>query len=77
MLMAVKQKGGTIKPTHMLYKANLSHEAMQKYLQELLGAGLLAEEDIKGKRVFRLTENGYRFVERYEKFKEFSDAFGI
>lgn len=78
MLFAIQQKGGKIKPTHLLYKANLSHDALQRYLEELMTAGLVAEEDVKGgKKNFVLKESGYHFLEQYKKFKEFSDAFGI
>jgi len=77
MLDAIKKKGGTIKPTHLLYKANLSHDAMRRYLAELLSAGLMQEQQIKKKKFYALTDNGYHFIERYQKFREFSEAFGI
>lgn len=77
MLLAIQKKGGTIKPTHLLYKANLSHDALQRYLNELIGAGLLAEEEQKGKKMYVLKEAGHNFLEKYRKFKEFSDSFGI
>lgn len=78
MLFVIQQKGGKIKPTHLLYKANLSHDALQRYLDELMTAGLVAEEETKGGRKnYVLKEAGYRFLEQYKKFKEFSDAFGI
>ena len=77
MLLAIQKKGGTIKPTHLLYKANLSHDALQRYLTELISAGLLSEEEEKGKKMYVLKEAGHNFLEKYRKFKEFSDAFGI
>lgn len=77
MLHAVRNKGGTIKPTHLLYKANLSHDAMRKYLKELLTAGLIEEQKEKGRTMYALTDNGYHFLEQYQIFKEFSEAFGI
>lgn len=78
MLYAIQQKGGKIKPTHLLYKANLSHDALQRYLEDLIKAGLVTEEKVKGGRKnFVLQESGYHFLEQYKKFKEFSDAFGI
>jgi len=78
MLLAIQNKGGAIKPTHLLYKANLSHDALQRYLEELIDAGLVSEEELKGgKKNYVLEETGYKFLEKYRNFKEFSDSFGI
>ena len=77
MLYAIQQKGGSIKPTHLLYKANLSHDALRRYVEDLIKAGLIIEEETKGKKSFVLQDAGYAFLEKYRKFKEFSDAFGI
>lgn len=78
MLFAIQEKGGAIKPTHLLYKANLSHDALQRYLEELMDAGLVSEEKVKGgKKNYVLEEAGHKFLEKYRHFKEFSDAFGI
>jgi predicted transcriptional regulator len=36
ILKVIKEKNGRIKPTHILYKSNLSHQMMDEYLRELL-----------------------------------------
>ena len=77
MLEAIQKKGGRIKPTHLLYKANLSHDALQRYLAELISAGFVTEEMAKGRKSYVLEDAGYHFLEKYRTFKEFSDAFGI
>ena len=33
ILKAISLKNGQIKPTHILYKSNLSHQMMEEYLQ--------------------------------------------
>jgi len=77
MLCAIRDKGGQIKPTHLLYKANLSHQALRKYVSELTVQGLIEERAHGGNRVYALTDRGYYFLEEYRKFTEFADAFGI
>lgn len=77
MLLATQQKGGKIKPTHLLYRANLSHDTMKQYLHELMEKGLLQEKDEKGKKVYHLTDKGNKFLEEYKKFSQFAETFGV
>ena len=78
--MAIQQKGGRIKPTHLLYKANLSYQLLGDYLEELKGKELLSEE-MTGKRNDKkeivLTDKGYAFIDQYVKMKEFQESFGL
>lgn len=77
VLKAIREKGGKIKPTHLLYKSNLSHDRMNTYVNDLKEKGLLEEKTVKNKKFFEITEKGFSFLENYKKIKEFSDAFGI
>lgn len=77
ILKAIQAKGGMIKPTHLLYKSNLSHERMKLYVDELKSKGLVEEDVLKKKRVFAITEKGLDFLSSYRKVKELEDAFGI
>jgi predicted transcriptional regulator len=77
ILQVVQDAGGRIKPTHLLYKANLSHDALKRYVSELMGRGLLIETEHKGKKAYELTPKGHAFLQEYRQFKNFSDAFGI
>lgn len=80
ILKAIQAKGGKIKPTHLLYKANLSYQLLTEYLDELK-VKLLVEEQEIGKKVVKkeilLTEKGYQFISQYDKMKEFQDSFGL
>jgi len=53
--------------THIMYKANLSHRQLKKYLGFLEERGLLsqiADED-RGSRIYRITERGIEFLREY------------
>ncbi|MFP4524320.1 MAG: winged helix-turn-helix domain-containing protein, partial [Candidatus Woesearchaeota archaeon] len=68
------------KPTHLLYKANLSYQLLNEYLEELKGKGLVEEEEVgkkKTKKEILLTEKGYEFLEQYERMKAFQESFGL
>lgn len=77
MLKAIEEKGGVIKPTHLLYKSNLSHQRMKVYLNELMSKNLIIEADKKKKTVYELTDTGRRFLQNFKQMKEFTDAFGL
>ncbi|RLE46465.1 hypothetical protein DRJ25_04135 [Candidatus Woesearchaeota archaeon] len=77
MLVAVQSKGGTILPTHLLYKSNLSHSKMKDYLAELMSKELLEYVEVNDKQKIRMTEKGFKFLQSLRKLREFTDAFGI
>lgn len=77
MLRSIQDKGGTIKPTHLLYKSNLSHAKMKEYLSELQEKEMISEVEVKKKRMFALTDKGYNFISEYGRIKEFSESFGL
>ena len=43
MLLAMVRLGGRIKPTHLMYKSNLSHALMKDYISELIANDLMKE----------------------------------
>ena len=77
MLVAIQQKGGKIKPTHMMYKANLSHKLLSKYISEFLEKQLIEEIDVKGQKYYTLTDKGLSFINQYRKMTEFKELFDI
>jgi predicted transcriptional regulator len=78
ILLSIRNKGGRIKPTHLLYKANLSYQLLGDYLDELRGKELIIEEEKgKGKKEIVLTDKGYSFINQYLKMKDFQESFGL
>ncbi len=77
MLQAIVDKGGRIKPTHLLYKGNLSHTMMLEYVAELIGSGFLVEIPLKRGKLYEITDNGREFLMKYKQIKEFQEGFGL
>ena len=77
MLQAVENAGGSIKPTHLMYKANLAHKRMKQYLEKLKEKGMLQESMINGTKHYTITEIGKITIDEYKHMKKFMDSFGI
>lgn len=77
ILRSIQSKGGSIKPTHLLYKSNLSHAKLKEYLETLLEKGMIEERKAKGRKIFVMREHGYKFLLEFDRIKQFSDSFGL
>jgi len=77
ILRSIQNKGGEIKPTHLLYRSNLSHAKLKEYADVLLEKGMIEEKEVKGKKRFIMKEQGHKFLLEFERIKEFSDSFGL
>jgi predicted transcriptional regulator len=80
ILGAIRDKGGSIKPTHLLYKSNLSHQMMNDYIDELKGKGFITEEMVGKKKLskqFALTQKGYSYLQEYRTVVKFIESFGL
>jgi len=79
ILNAIKLKGGTIKPTHLLYKSNLSHQMMNDYLKELIGKEFVIEHEEKknNSKTYSLTKKGYDYLAEYKTVMQFVESFGL
>jgi predicted transcriptional regulator len=55
---------GSLLPTPLMYKTNLSWELMQRFLLKLIGAGLVGRSTIAG--VFYLTPRGAECLAHFE-----------
>ncbi len=77
ILKSIQEKGGKIKPTHLLYKSNLSHTKMKEYVSELKNKEMISEDLEDENRYFRITDKGLKYISEYKKIMEFSDSFGL
>jgi len=78
ILELLRKKGDKVKPTHIMYKANLSHKMLTEYLDELIEKKLIEEkQDKKNKKTFSLTKKGFKFLEDYSMIRKFMDSYGL
>jgi predicted transcriptional regulator len=77
ILQAIRDKGGVIKPTHLLYKSNLSHDSMKRYVGDLMEKEMVAIMEEKRGKKYSITDKGLKFLSDYEQVKQFTDSFGF
>jgi len=77
ILEVIKSKSGKIKPTHILYKSNLSHQMMEEYLQELIEKSFILESLNKKQKTYSITEKGKNYLSQYSSIVEFTNTFGL
>lgn len=65
------------KPTHVLYRANLSHDRLTRYLDELTGKGLIEAKQDGENRYYTITSKGVQFLIEVRKAEEFVAGFGM
>lgn len=76
ILNAIRDEGNA-KPTHILYKANLSHDRLVKYLDELTAKGLIEVQQDEDGRSYRMTAKGVSFLIEIRRAESFIQGFGL
>ncbi|MEK6842442.1 MAG: winged helix-turn-helix domain-containing protein [Nanoarchaeota archaeon] len=77
MLKIIQERGGRIKKTHLMYKANLSHKQMTSYLKDLIKNGLIIDKRAEDRNLILITERGRDFFVKYAQMREFEKTFGL
>ena len=77
ILKSIQNKGGEIKPTHLLYKSNLSHKKMMEYIEDLLSKEMISEINCEGNKLYGITNKGLQYLVEFKQIQKFSNAFGI
>jgi predicted transcriptional regulator len=63
IMQAIAEGAG--RPTHIMYRSNLSWSIMQTFIRTLEQQGLIVRNDIDGKKNYTLTEKGFRVLRTY------------
>ena len=77
MLATLQNSGGEIKPTHLMYKSNLSHMQMGSYLEEMIQKDLVKKVKKKEYDYIILTDKGFEFLQKLKQMREFEKTFGL
>jgi predicted transcriptional regulator len=77
MLSTIQNKGGEIKPTHLMYKSNLSHQQMNSYLDELVEKHFVKRTKKDKYEYIIITDEGHYLLKKIKEMKEFEETFGL
>ncbi|MBR9703755.1 hypothetical protein GOV10_06955 [Candidatus Woesearchaeota archaeon] len=78
ILEAIRNKDGKIKPTHIMYKANLSHQMLKEYLADLMSRGFVVEQkNKKGNLTYSLSTKGFSYLSEFSVIEKFMNSFGL
>lgn len=76
IMRVIQRENNQAKPTRILYGANLSHDRLVKYLDELKALEVIQETGTDDK-VYSLTQKGIEFLNNFRKVESFAAAFGF
>lgn len=77
MLASILSKSGEIKPTHLMYKSNLSHSQLRSYLDDLIEKEFVKNIRKDKYEYIIITDKGCNFLEKLREMKRFEDTFGL
>ncbi len=63
ILTIIRNTPGGAKPTHILFKANLSPALLNRYLAVMLQDGLIDKEEIRSRCLYNCTEKGAKLLD--------------
>ena len=66
-ILTAAEKGS--RKTHIMFRCYLSHKVLCKYLDEIVGAGLLRVQG-SSEPIYVVTEKGKLFLERFFEYSE-------
>jgi predicted transcriptional regulator len=78
ILKSIRDRDNKIRPTKLLSASNLSPQMFKEYSLELQRKEFIEIiTDKKNKKLYTLTNKGYKFLEKYSIVLNFIDDFGL
>ncbi len=72
IMRAIREGAG--RPTHIMYRSNLSWSVMQNFIYSMELQGLVITRDSEGRKAYSLTEKGQRVLDTYLSVRKQLDA---
>ena len=76
ILSAIADEGDA-RPTHVMYKSNVSYDRLLKFLGILEKGGFVERKTDGDRSVYSITDKGRYFLREFRKVEEFTVAFGL
>ncbi len=76
-ILRVANEKGMAKPTHILYKANLSHKLLKTYLEILLSNEFIEKICNQRNVYYKITEKGQKFISQFKQMEKVANGFGL
>jgi predicted transcriptional regulator len=77
ILTTINKRNNKIKPTHIMYKSNLSHQMMEDYLKELISKAFIKQKKSKKGKTYSITQRGLDYLNKYSLITDFVEGFGL
>ena len=77
ILRVVRDCKNKVKPTHLLYKSNLSHKMMTEYLTYLMDKKFIITIREGRNTFYSLSDTGFEYLEQYNTVLNFMESFGL
>jgi predicted transcriptional regulator len=77
ILVTIDKEGGRARTTRLLYGANLPHDRLKDYLDQLLTRRLIQEIRDEDHSSYQLTQAGVQFIQEFKHMQKFAEAFGF
>ncbi|MFA5061385.1 MAG: winged helix-turn-helix domain-containing protein [Candidatus Pacearchaeota archaeon] len=77
ILSVIQKNHNSIRTTPLIRQSNLSTFRFREYFSELLQKGFVKESGLGSEKRIRITDKGFRFLEKYKTIISFIEEFEL